>query len=105
MSNLKVSQKLPFSIAIKDKGGNPALVDGAPVWSLTDPSLGSFEVAADGMTALLSATGPLGSCMVQVLADADLGDGQQDLLGEYPVDFVAGDAATIAISAGAPVDA
>lgn len=100
--NLKVSQKLPLSIEIKDVKGNPAKVDGAPQWSLTSPDLGSLEVAADGMSAVLSPAGSIGSLVVQVNADADLGEGVKNILGELPVELLAGDAVSISISAGAP---
>lgn len=102
--NLKVSQKVKLVLEIKDKGGNPALVDGAPLWSLTDPSLGDVVPAEDGLSAVLTPKGGLGSCVVQVSADADLGEGKKDILGELPVDFLAGDAAVISISAGTPED-
>lgn len=101
---LKVSQKLPLSIAIVDKGGNPAKVDGAPAWSLTDPSLGALAVAEDGMSAELTPSGVIGACQIQVSVDADLGEGVKPLIGELPVEFVAGDAATVSIAAGIPTD-
>lgn len=100
---LKDSDNLPLSIAIKDLKNNDAKVDGVPAWSVTDPSLASLAVADDGMSAVLSPVGGLGAFKVQVHADADLGADIKDILGEMDVDIIAGDAATIAISAGAPV--
>lgn len=102
--NLKVTQFLPLSIKIEDKLGNAAVVDGAPVWSLTDPALGDLEVAEGGLSAKLMPKGPLGEFKVQVKADADLGEGVKEILGELPVTLVAGDAAVVAIAAGEPVD-
>ncbi len=102
--DLKITQKAPLSIAIQDKAGNPAKVDGAPVWSLTDPSLGTLVASDDGMSAELTPTGPLGSAVIQVNADADLGEGVKTILGELPVTFVGGEAISISISAGSPVD-
>lgn len=102
--NLKVSQKLPMSINPVDKFGNAAKVDGAPVWSLTDPSLGSLAVADDGMSAELTPAGAAGSCEVQVNADADLGEGVKTIVGSLPVELVAGDAVSVSIAAGSPVD-
>lgn len=101
---LKVSQNLPLSIEIKDKFGNVAKVDGAPVWSLTNPILGILEVSEDGMSAVLKPVGGVGSLKVQVNADADLGEGIKSILGELDVDMLAGEAVSVAISAGEPVD-
>lgn len=102
--NLKVSQSLPLSIAPVDKFGNAAKVDGAPSWSLTDPSLGSLSPASDGLSAVLVPSGKIGSASVQVNADADLGEGVKAIVGELPVDFLAGDAASVSIAAGDPSD-
>lgn len=104
LANLKITQKAELSVSIKDRAGNPAQVDGAPVWSLTDPSLGDLVAAADGLSATLTPKGPLGSCEIQVNADADLGEGVKTILGSLPVDFVAGDAETIEIALGAVSD-
>lgn len=102
--NLKITQKLPLSIEIKDKFGNPAQVDGAPKWSVTAPELADLEVAEDGMSAKLAPKGTIGSLTVQVSADADLGEGVKAIIGELPVNLLPGEASVIAISAGEPVD-
>lgn len=102
--NLKVSQKLPLSIAIKDKFGNDAAVDGAPQWSVSDPALADIVPSADGMSAELLPKGQVGSLLVQVSADADLGEGKKDIQGSLPVDLLAGDAVSVEVAGGAPVD-
>jgi hypothetical protein len=101
---LKVTQSLPLTIEIKDAKGNPAKVDGAPEWAVTDEALATLEVSPDGFTATVTPMGPLGSVKVQVTADADLGEGVKSILGELDIDFLAGDATTIALSAGNPTD-
>lgn len=102
--NLKVSQKLPVSIEIKDKFGNPASVDGAPTWSLTDPSKGSLAASDDGMSAIFTPAGQVGEVMIQVSADADLGEGVKAIIGELPVTLVAGEAVSVSVSSGEPSD-
>jgi hypothetical protein len=99
---LKVSEKLPLSLVIKDSQGNPAKVDVAPKWSLSDESLAALEVSEDGLSAVLVPSGSLGSFAVQALVDADLGEGVKELLGELLVDLVSGEAVSVEISAGAP---
>ena len=101
---LKVSQKLPLSIAIADRFGNPAKVDGVPQWAVSDESVASLEVAEDGMSAMLVPVGPVGIVMVQAKADADMGEGVKEILGEMEVEMIAGDAETIVMSAGQAED-
>lgn len=104
MQFLKVTQSLPFFLKITDKKGNPAQVDGAPVWAVSDESLASLSVAEDGMSATLTPIGPLGSFSVQVKADADRGEGVKEIIGVEQVELSAGDAEVIALSAGQPAD-
>ncbi len=100
---LKVSEALPLTIEVKDKFGNPAKVDGAPQWAVTAPELASLEVSADGMSALVKPTGPVGPFKVQVTADADLGEGVKPVLGEMEVELLPGEAVSVGLAAGAPV--
>lgn len=101
---LKVSQKLPISLAIKDIKGNAAKVDGAPKWAVTNEALASLVVAEDGLSAVLSPVGPVGLLKVQVKADADLGEGVKEIVGELEIELVAGDAAVVELAAGVAVD-
>ena len=100
---LKVSDKLPMLIEIKDKFGNAAQVDGVPQWAVTDASLAELEVAADGMTAMVKPLGTVGVFDVQVTADADLGEGVKTILGVLPVELLPGEAVSVNIAALAPV--
>lgn len=102
---LKDSQNLPLNVAFKDQKGNAAPVDGVPAWAVSDASLAVVEAADDGMSALIKPVGPLGAFKVQVSADADLGEGVSSIIGELDVEIVGGDAVSVQISAGAPVDA
>lgn len=102
--NLKVTQSLPLSIAIQDRFGNKAPVDGIPEWSLTAPDSATLSVSADGMSAILTPSGPLVPFEVHVNADADLGAGVKSILGVLPIEMMPGDAEIIAIAAGSPTD-
>jgi hypothetical protein len=97
---LKVSDQLPVSIAIKDKFGNNASVEGAPAWALTDSSLGNLAVADGGMSAVFTPAGQVGTLKVQVSADADLGEGVKTILGELEIELLAGEAVSVEVSAG-----
>ena len=104
MANLKVTQKLPISIVIVDSQGNPASVDGVPAWSLTDTSKGAIVASADGMSAEFTPSGSLGEVSVEVSADADLGVGVINILGSLPISIFSGQAVSIQLSAGNPID-
>lgn len=86
-----------LSLEIVDSLGNPAKVDGAPAWSLTDASLASLEVAEDGMSAKLASNGALGAFKVQVTADADLGEGVKAILAEAEFEVISGEAVAMKI--------
>lgn len=104
MALIKPNQKLPISISIQDSRGNPARVDGIPAWSVSNPDLASVEAAADGMSALITPIGPLGSFQAKIEADADLGSGITPLIGALDCEIVAGDASIINMVAGESID-
>lgn len=95
-------QKVGLSVAFVTAKGNPAQVDGAPVWSVSDATVLSVVPAADGLSAEVVAVGPLGTSQVSVTADADLGEGVKALVGTLDVQVVASEAASIVINAGVP---
>ncbi len=101
---LKVTQKLPITVGFKDAQGNPAKVDGIPQWAIDTDGLGALAVADDGMSAVFTPTGVIGACKVQVSADADLGEGVKQILGFLDVEMLSGEAVTVEMAAGEPVD-
>jgi hypothetical protein len=104
MLTLTDTQKDDLGVTFTDAKGNPALVDGAPAWSVSDPTILSVTPTADGMGATIAALGPLGSCQVSVTADADMGGDVKALVGTLDVSVVAGAAVSANISAGAPTE-
>ena len=70
-------EKVSLSVAFTTAAGNPAVVDGIPVWGTSDETILSVVAAEDGLTAVVTTVGPLGSAQVSVTADADLGEGVQ----------------------------
>ena len=96
------AQKVALSVTFLDAAGNPASVDGAPVWGSSDPTIVLVEAATDGLSAVATAVGPLGSAQVNVTADADLGAGVESITGLLDVNVVGDKAVTVAIAAGTP---
>jgi hypothetical protein len=84
-----------FIRKLVDKFGNPAKVDGSPQWSLNDDSLGSLEVAGDGMSAVLKFSGKVGTLEVTATADADLGEGVKPLIAKLLKEIEAGEAVSM----------
>lgn len=96
------AQKVPLSIQPLDQYGNPARVDGVPVWNNSDEALGTLTVAADGLSAEYSTLGPIGTAQVSVTADADLGAGVRSLTGTLDIQVEPSEAVTLNIAAGVP---
>lgn len=95
-------QQCALSIQPLTAAGNPATVDGVPVWDVADDSLLSIEVSEDGLSAVVVTVGPLGTTQVNVSADADLGAGTRTITAVLDVQVVAAEAATLNITTGTP---
>ena len=104
MGVLKVNQKAEVVLKVTDSKGNPAALDGAPVWSLSSTDLADLTIAEGGLSATLLPKGQTGSLVVQVHGDGDLSEGVRDLLGELQVDLIPGDAVKIALEMGPASD-
>ena len=95
-------QKVPLVLAPKTAAGNPAALDGAPVWTVSDETVLELTVSEDGLSASVAAKG-LGSAQVLVVADADLDEGEtREISGVLDIVVVAAEAASLGISAGVP---
>lgn len=102
---LTSSQKCTVSVAAVDAKGNPAQIDGAPVWTIeSGADKLTLVPAADGLSAEVLAAGPVGDAQVKVTADADLGEGVTPLTGLLDVTVIAGAAVALALTPSAPVE-
>lgn len=104
MVNLRIDQTVRLFIKPVDKKGNPAVLDGVPVWSTSNSEVATLAVAEDGLSAVLTPVGPLGSCVVSLSADADMGSGVKPLSAATDVQVSSGAAVTLEIQADTPVD-
>ena len=95
-------QKVSLSIDPRTAAGNPAKVDGVPVWSVSDSNVLTIVPSEDGKSAVVTTTGQLGASQVSVSADADLGEGVRTIAATLDVTVVAAEAATLAITSGTP---
>lgn len=99
---LKDTEQVVLSVVPVDAKGNPAPVDGAPVWGSSDPTVATVAPAADGLSAMVAAVGPLGKTQISVTADADLGEGFESIAGTLEIEVVAGKAVSLSIKTGTP---
>ena len=92
-------EKVSLMIQPVNAKGNPAPIDGIPVWTTSDPTVATLIVADDGLTASLVAINP-GSVQITVQADADLGPGTKLITGTLDVTVTAAEAVSINIIPG-----
>lgn len=103
MLALPNDQFVTASIQPVDAKGNPAKVDGIPAWSSSSPSIANVtNISADGLSADVVPGDQLGTCQINVQADADLGEGVNHITGVLDVQTVAGSAVGFTISTSAP---
>ena len=95
-------QKVSLSVAFTTAAGNPAVVDGTPVWASSDEAVVSVVAAEDGLSAVATTVGPLGLAQVSVAADADLGDGVKPIVGTLDISVIASEAVFAGLVAGVP---
>lgn len=99
---LTTAQKVQLSIRPVDAYGNPARIDGTPTWSSSDASIGTMEVAPDGLSAYFITAGVIGLCQVSVQADADLGSGTRTIAATLDIQVEPSEAVALSIISAAP---
>ena len=99
---LVITDSQQFSVEIQpvDKFGNPGTLASVPVWSASDPTILAVVPAADGMSAVVSATGKLGVAEVKVTGEGDATPGVNTITGTVAVKVVGGKAVTFQFKAG-----
>jgi len=95
-------QKCQVSVAFKTAKGNPAPVDGVPVWASSNEAAVVVVPAADGLSAEIQTPGGLGTAQVSVKADADLGEGVIEIIGLLDVEVKTAGASIVEITPGTP---
>jgi hypothetical protein len=101
LATITSEEKIPVTLAPLTAAGNPATVDGVPVWEVTSGDA-TLAVAADGLSAYLISGAADVVSSVTVTADADLGEGVTNLSEVVTLTVVAPSAALLGATAGAP---
>ena len=97
-------QKVELSISPTSAAGNPAPVDGAPVWTSSDDTVLTVTASEDGLSAVAVTTGKLGKAQVNVTADADMGEGVKAITGVLDIEVKVSEAVSLAVTSGTPTD-
>ena len=101
-ASITIEQKVNANVAFTTMAGNPALVDGIPVWESTDPNVMTVEPAADGMSAFAVSQG-LGMATMRCVADADLGEGVVHITLQDDIEVTAAGAAAGVLGFETPI--
>ena len=98
-------QHVPASIEVDDGAGNPvAAPAGAVTWGTSDASILTVTPSADGTSADIAATGPLGTAQVTVSVQLDPNDPKSTITGSADITVVASAASTIKLNFGTPTN-
>lgn len=98
------AQQVTVTVEFRDKKGNKAKVDGMPEWATDNSEVLTLTPAADGLSCVVAAAGPLSTANITLTADADLGTGVKPVIGTLEVTITAGEAATVVLTPGTPSD-
>lgn len=102
---LPIDKKLVgCTVSYVDAAGNAAVVDGVPVWATDRPDLLTLVPSEDGMSCDITPAGLLGIGQITISADADIGDGVQELITLGSIECVAGEAVSGVLNFPEPVD-
>lgn len=94
-------EKVLVSLAPVTAAGNPATLDGVPTWTVIEGDA-TLEVAEDGLSAYLVSGAADVNSKVEVVADADLGEGVVNLTDVIDLAVVAASASALGLVAGTP---
>jgi hypothetical protein len=95
-------EKVLVSLAPVTAAGNPATLDGVPTWTVIEGDA-TLEVAEDGLSAYLVSGAADVNSKVEVVADADLGEGVVSLTDVIDLAVVAASASALGLVAGTAI--
>ncbi len=94
-------QKVSLAISAVDAAGNPAPIENA-TWVSSNETVLTVVASVDGLSAVATTVGPLGTAQVQVSADARIGAEEVILQGVLDVEVIASEATALNVTAGTP---
>jgi len=95
-------QKVNVTITPRTDTGKPAKLDGSPAWTVVSGN-SQVVVSEDGLSADLISSDEPGDTIVVVKADADLGEGVEEISDSITLTVIGATAKNLGLAAGAPV--
>lgn len=99
--SITTEQQVRLHVAFLTAAGNPATVDGTPTWTSSAPGVVDLVVDSDGMGAL-AISKAVGTTLVTVQADANLGAGTTVISGTLGLEVTPAIAETVEVTADPP---
>jgi len=95
-------QKINVTVTPRTDTGKPAKLDGSPSWTVVSGN-SQVVVSEDGLSADLISSDEPGDTIVVVKADADLGEGVEEISDSITLTVIGATAKNLGLAAGAPV--
>jgi len=103
MFNLPADHTVQMQVAYTDSKGNPATIDNDVEWTTSDASIVSVQVDADDSTIVKVTPVGVGQAQVTATVDADIGEGERELVTLADITVIGGEAVAGTITpVGAP---
>ncbi len=93
-------QQIPVTLTPKTDTGKPAKLDGKPTWTVVDGN-STITVAEDGLSAMLISSDDPGDTEFLIKADADLGEGVEEVSDVIKLTVAGATAKNLGLSVGA----
>lgn len=99
---IKAGQFFSATLKAVDKYGNAAVLDSEvpPVFASSNTEIATVVAAADGMSAVVTSTGAVGTAQISVTADAMVGPDEKLIVGTLDLEVLPGDAVTVTLMPG-----
>jgi len=95
-------QMVEVTITPRTDTGKPAKLDGSPAWTVISGN-SQVVVSEDGLSANLISSDEPGDTIVSVKADADLGEGVEEIADTITLSVIGATAKNLGLAAGTPV--
>lgn len=96
-------QKVPVTLSPKTDAGKPAKLDGKPSVTVVSGNSQVANVSEDGLSFELVSSDDPGDTVVLIKADADLGEGVEEISDSLTLRVIGATAKNLGISVGTPV--
>ena len=95
-------QQVDVTVSPRTDSGKPAKLDGSPAWTAISGN-SQVVVSDDGLTATLVSSDEPGDTIVSVKADADLGEGVEEIADTITLSVIGATAKNLGLASGTPV--